>query len=75
MREHGTHPRLLSQGKPKACGRIETGQVFEQKICIDEGQTPWRRIELRLDTPTESGETTIWLWSNLPAEVSASKDR
>ena len=73
VREHGTHPRLLSQGKSKACGRIETGQVFEQKISIDEGQTPWRRIELRLDTPTESGETMIWLWSNLPAEVSASK--
>ena len=40
----------ISQGKPKAGGRIETGQVFEQKISIDEGQTPWRRIELRLDT-------------------------
>ena len=73
VREHATHPRLLSQSKSKACGRIETGQLFEQKICIDEGQTPWRRIELRLDTSTESGETTIWLWSNLPHEVGASK--
>lgn len=73
VREHAKHPRLLSQGESKACGRIETGQVFEQQISIDEGQTPWRRIELRLNTSTESGETTIGLWSNLPAEVSASK--
>jgi hypothetical protein len=30
-----------------------------------------RRIEIALDTPTEDGEATIRLWSNLPSEVDA----
>ena len=71
VREHAKHPRLLDEAEWTACGRIETGSVREQAICVREGQTPWRRIELRLDTPTESGETTIRLWSNLPREACA----
>ena len=71
VREHAKHPRLLDKAEWTDCGRIETGSVREQAICVREGQTPWRRIELRLDTPTESGETTIRLWSNLPREVCA----
>ena len=34
---------------------------------------PWRRIELALHVPTEDGETTIRLWSNLPDEVGAGR--
>ena len=71
VREHAKHPRLLDEAEWIACGRIETGSVREQAICVREAQMPWRRIELRLDTPTESGETTIRLWSNLPREVCA----
>ena len=73
VREHARHPHLIRESRWRACGRIETGAVFEQLIWLDEGQPPWRRIELRLDQPTESGETTIRLWSNLPREVSAGK--
>ena len=71
VREHGKHPRLIEQGPRAACARVETGTLREQAICIEEGQKPWRRIELQLDEPTEDGDTVIRLWSNLPQEVSA----
>jgi len=73
VREHARHPRLRHEGQWQACGRIETGEVHEQTICVAEEQAPWRRIELRLDVPSEAGDTVIRLWSNLPAEVSAQK--
>ena len=71
VREHDKHPRLLEQGPWVACGRVETGTLREQTICIEAGQEPWRRIELQLDGPTEDGDTVIRLWSNLPQDVSA----
>lgn len=73
VREHARHPRLLQEGQWQACGRVETGEVHEQAICVAEDQASWRRIELRLDTPTEAGDTVIRLWTNLPAEVGAQK--
>lgn len=73
VREHARHPRLAAQGAWRACGRIATGQVSEQIIEIKGQPVPWRRIELALDVPTEDGETTIRLWSNLPDEVSAGR--
>jgi len=69
VREHARHPRLLGQGEWRRCGRSETGQVREQAIEV--AGTPWRRIELALDTPTEAGETALRLWSNLPEEIGA----
>ena len=69
VREHGRHPRLVGQGAWRECGRTETGQVREQLIEV--AGAPWRRIELTLDTPTEAGERTIRLWSNLPEEIGA----
>ena len=73
VREHGRHPRLAQEGEWRDCGRIATGQVREQIIEIPGQLVPWRRIELALDVPTEDGETTIRLWSNLPGEVSAGR--
>ena len=73
VREHAKHPRLLHEGSWRACGRVETGEVREQAIGISEGQALWRRIELRLDSPTQAGDAAIRLWSNLPAEVSAQR--
>ena len=73
VREHAKHPRLIHQGAWAPCGRVDTGELHEQAICVQDGQAPWRRIELRLDTPTDAGDTVIGLWSNLPAEVSAQK--
>ncbi len=45
----------------------------EQGIAIAEAQPKWRRIELALDQSTEDGDTTLWLWSNLPEAVTAGR--
>jgi IS4 transposase len=73
VREHGRHPRLAGQGEWLGRGRTSTGAVREQAIEVEGQQAPWRRIELALDAPTEDGETTIRLWSNLPAAVGAGR--
>jgi IS4 transposase len=73
VREHGTHPRLTGEGELKACGRVETGEVYEQPISIAECPLGWRRIELHLDKPTENGDAVIRLWSNLPSGVGAQR--
>jgi IS4 transposase len=73
VREHGRHPRLAGQGEWRACGRVETGLVREQTVGMQGQAAPWRRVELALDQPTEDGETTIRLWSNLPGEVGAGR--
>jgi IS4 transposase len=50
-------------------GRVETGQVSEQEIEVEDPETGRRRwmrlLTLELDTPTEDGETTIRLLTNL----------
>ncbi len=71
VREHAKHPRLTHEGTLAYCGRVETGEVYEQAIGVDMQQKFWRRIELRLDRPTEAGDSAICLWSNLPDTVSA----
>ena len=69
VREHGRHPRPAGEGEWRTCGRVGTGTVREQAIQVGDHPASWRRIELALDTPTEAGDTTIRLWSNMPAEV------
>jgi len=73
VREHANHPRLVQQGDWRDCGRTETGAVREQAIAVAEAQARWRRIELALDVPTEDGDSTLWLWSNLPEAVTAGR--
>jgi len=73
VREHANHPRLIQQGDWRDCGRTETGAVREQAIAVAEAQARWRRIELALDVPTEDGDSTLWLWSNLPEAVTAGR--
>ena len=71
VRQHSKHPVIVQEGPWLEAGRCETGQLREQTLHIDEEQAPWRRIELQLDQLTESGESTLWLWSNLPGSISA----
>jgi IS4 transposase len=71
VREHARHPRLAAEEAWRACGRTETGEVREQTIKVEGQATVWRRVEPVLDVPTEAGERTIRLWSNLPTEVDA----
>ena len=71
VRQHGKHPVIVQESPWREAGRCETGQLREQTVQIDEAQAPWRRIELKLDQPTDSGESTLWLWSNLPESIRA----
>ena len=52
---------------------VETGEVREQRICLEALQATWRRMELTLDESTDAGDVVIRLWSNLPDEVSAAQ--
>lgn len=75
VREHARHPRLRASGPWSEPTDIETGYLREQTIELAEPQESvlqhWRRIELTLHTPTESGDQAIVLWSNLPPEIDA----
>lgn len=79
VREYANHPRLIGQGAWGEAVRSETGQVREQTIEVRaphdaapaSAASAWRRIEIKLDTPTEAGDTVVRLWSNLPDTVDA----
>jgi IS4 transposase len=70
VREHSSTPNPDALGDMSCQGVIETGVVFEQAVEFEaEGNTvPLRRIELRLNRATESGETVIRILTNLPSE-------
>jgi len=79
VREHARHPRLVRHGVWVEHERIDTGRLRERSIevqCVHDTADPactpaWRCIEIELDTPTEAGDTTIRLWTNLPSTVDA----
>ena len=75
VREHAKHPRLGIRGGWSEDAPIETGHVREQAIELAEPSADaawrWRRIEIVLRTPTEAGDETIVLWSNLPQDIDA----
>lgn len=77
VRQHARHPKVGKIGPWSEAVPTQTGQVREQAIelAITKGAqaTPssWRRIEIQLCEPTESGEQSIALWSNLPASIDA----
>ena len=74
IREHGSSPNPTELGPARRKGRTESGEIYEQavEIALDEGATiALRRIELRLDVPTEDGETVIRLLTNLPKRFAA----
>jgi hypothetical protein len=61
-------------GTRRACGRGDTGALFEQDLTLTyEGTSrTMRRVTLVLDEPTRDGERELHLVTSLPAEVSAS---
>src|SRR3954470_3760462 len=72
IRQHAATLRIEWMGERRACGRSETGEVFEQEIRLgdgDGGTRTVRRITVELDTPTRDGETEVHILTNLPAEV------
>lgn len=69
---HHANMRFLSQGTLRRCGRIETGEVFEQSVTIKDPQgnvMRARRVVLRLDQPTRDGDTEMSVLTNLPKAV------
>jgi IS4 transposase len=76
IREHGSSPNPKELGTAKFRGAIEAGDLYEQMVQIenDAGEVlVLRRIELRLHTPTDDGETVIRILTNLPKSVSAAE--
>lgn len=69
VREHACSPHPRDSAPRRWVGRIATGVVHEQAVTIDSGtgqSIALRRIEVRLETPTEDGATVIRLLTNLP---------
>jgi IS4 transposase len=72
VREHGTRPHPEAAGARRGVGRGASGVVYEQPVTCPvppPGAPPLRlrRVEVELDTPLESGETTLRLLTTLPA--------
>jgi IS4 transposase len=75
-RQHASNLHWEFAGKRRACGRIDTGKVFEQtiKATNDAGEILiLRRITVVLDQPTRDGETVIHLLTNVPAKDARAK--
>jgi IS4 transposase len=71
IRQHASTLHWEFVGKRRACGRIETGQVFEQTIrATNEADEILilRRITVLLDQPTRDGETELHILTNVPAK-------
>jgi IS4 transposase len=70
IRQQSKHPRLIKESDWQEPVPVEAGTVREQIIELKGGYR-WRRVELSLQTPTESGDCVMWFWSNLPDTISA----
>ncbi|HEV3164378.1 MAG TPA: transposase [Isosphaeraceae bacterium] len=76
IRQHASTLHGEFVGKRRACGRIETGKVFEQTIRAtnDAGEVLiLRRVTVLLDQPTRDGETELHLVTNVPAKDARAK--
>jgi IS4 transposase len=76
VRQHASTLHWEFAGKRRACGRIDTGTVFEQTVRAsnDAGEIlVLRRITVVLDQPTRDGETEIHLLTNVPARDARAK--
>jgi IS4 transposase len=71
VREHSSTPNPNALDDMVYQGLIETGAVYEQAVEFEgeaENTVTLRRIELRLNGATESGETLIRILTNLPSQ-------
>src|SRR3954453_7799457 len=71
VRQHAATLHWEFAGKRRACGRIETGKVFEQTVRAtdDAGEILiLRRVTVVLDKPTRDGDVEIHLLTNVPAK-------
>ena len=71
IRQHASTLHWEFVGERKACGRIETGAVFEHTIRAtnDAGEVLiLRRVTVLLDEKTRDGDTELHVLTNVPAE-------
>jgi hypothetical protein len=76
IRQHASTLHWEFVGKRRACGRIETGKVYEQTIRAtnDAGEILiLRRVTVLLDQRTRDGDTELHLLTNVPAEDARAK--
>ena len=74
VRQHKTNVPWEPAGELRKVGRTDTGTVYQQRVQLRDafGATLIvRRITIKLDQPTEDGDTEIHLLTNLPNRVSA----
>ena len=73
VREHQQTP-FTAVAPMEEKGATETGWVAEQpiQVIVPDGQpVVWRRIRVLLQKPTRDGDEQIYLWTHLPAAVTA----
>lgn len=71
IREHKKYP-WQPCGKEKCIGKVDTGQVYEQRIRVFDASGKkhiFRRIRLELDTETRDGEKEIAIITYLPKKA------
>ena len=76
IRQHASTLHWEFAGKRRACGRVDTGKVFEQTIRAsnDAGEVLiLRRITVVLDKPTRDGDNELHLLTNVPAKDAKAK--
>lgn len=76
VRQHATNVRWEPVGERRKVGRTETGVVYQQRVeAIDDwgNRLSLRRITIKLDQPTEDGDTEIHILTNLPNRVKATR--
>lgn len=76
IREHAANPNPQELSSARKIGSIETGTVYEQSVRIEDEhgvEHTLRRIELRLNEPTEDGDRVIRLLTNVPASLKAQR--
>ena len=70
VRKHGRSPTVVAHGKPRRVGRTTTGTVWEQRVTLtrtDGTALVLRQVSVQLDAPTQDGDTTLVLLTNVPA--------
>lgn len=77
VRQHAATLYWELTGKRRPCGRIETGEVFEQTVRLtnpDTGEILFaRRVSVVLDTLTRDGDRELHILTNLPAKDADAK--
>lgn len=76
VRQHGLTLTELGAGDRAACGRTDTGAVFEETVRLADGaggELTVRRVTVVLDAPTRDGDRDIRVLTNLPAAVPAAR--